>query len=95
MELGLPLLVDGVIALTLLECAALLVFRRLTGGGIGPADFLLNMIAGLCLMLALRSVMRDQHMIWTAMWLLAAGVAHAADIWQRWRRTGWRRAKAS
>ncbi|MEJ8848828.1 hypothetical protein [Variovorax rhizosphaerae] len=97
MDICLPLLVDGVIALTLLECAALLAFHRLTGAGVGPADFLVNVVAGLCLMLALRCVVRDQHMMWTAMCLLAAGLAHAADIWRRWRRgrTDWRRARTS
>jgi hypothetical protein len=79
----------------LLECAALLVFHRLTGAGVNPAAFLLNMIAGLCLMLALRSVVRDQHAAWTVLWLLAAGMAHATDIWRRWRRSAAGLAKAS
>lgn len=86
MDLGahLPTLVDGVIGLTVLEGVALLVHHRLTGGGVRPRDFMLNLVSGVCLMLALRCALREQGALWIAAWLAAAGAAHAADIGLRW-----------
>ena len=83
---GVAQLVDLVIAVTLLECAALALYHRATGRGVAPREFALNMLSGLCLMLALRSLAHDAGAAWVAAWLLAAGVAHGTDIWLRWRR---------
>jgi|GEM_PF-642380 len=79
-------IVDLVIALTLIECAALAFFNHATGRGVAPRDFLINMASGLCLMLALRCLARDAGAAWVALFLLAAGLAHGTDIWMRWRR---------
>jgi len=79
-------LVDLVIVFTLIECAALLLVHRSTGRGVAPRDFLLNMVSGLCLMLALRGLVHEQGLAWIAACLLGAGVAHGADLWRRWRR---------
>ena len=79
-------IVDLVIAFTLVECAALVLYHRSTGKGVAPRDFLMNMASGLCLMLALRCLVRDAGAFWAALCLLAAGLAHAADLWMRWRR---------
>ena len=79
-------IVDLVIALTLIECAALAFYHRATGRGVAPRDFLINMASGLCLMLALRCLARDAGAAWVALFLLAAGLAHGTDIWMRWRR---------
>lgn len=81
-----PLLIDGVIAFTLIEAVALLVIHRCTGLGVAPRDFLANMASGLCLMLALRALVRDAGSAWLAACLLAAGAAHGIDIVMRWRR---------
>ena len=67
-------LVDAVILFTVLECALLLLVRQLTGRGVAARDFVVNLLSGLCLMLALRC--------------LAAGAAHAVDLSMRWRRVG-------
>ena len=80
------LLVDLVIVFTLIEGAVLLLVHRATGRGVAPRDFLLNMVSGLCLMLALRALVRDTGAAWVAMCLLGAGVAHGTDLWIRWRR---------
>lgn len=82
--LALPQWVDIVILITVLEFVALVAHHRLTRGGLRPGDFALNLVSGLCLMLALRSVVRDQDVVWTVLCLLAAGAAHGADIWLRW-----------
>ncbi len=79
-------LVNGVIALTLLEAAALLAYRRLSGRGIAPVDWALNLVSGLCLMLAVRSALMGTGWQVAAMWLSAAGLAHGVDMFSRWRR---------
>ena len=80
------LLIDGVTAFTLVEGAALLLVYRATGRGVAPRDFVLNLISGLCLMLALRALVRDAGAAWIAVCLLGSGGAHGADLWRRWRR---------
>ena len=79
-------LVDVVIAFALLESLALLAWRRVSGRGIAPRDFALNMVAGLALMLALRAVVRDAGLAWVCLCLLGAGTAHLTDMALRWRR---------
>jgi hypothetical protein len=85
MTLGIATLIDAVIAFTLLECAALMVYHRFTGKGVSVRDFLANMVSGLCLMLALRCLARDAGGPWIAAFLLAAGAAHGIDLWMRWK----------
>ncbi len=80
------LLIDLVTAFTLVEGAALLLFYQATGRGVAPRDFGLNLVSGLCLMLALRALALDAGLTWVALCLLGAGGAHGADLWRRWRR---------
>ena len=79
-------LVNAVIGFTVLEGLALVLWRRATGRGPAAADLLANLAAGLCLLLALRSVLAGGGWINTALWLAAAGLAHATDLWRRWPR---------
>lgn len=79
-------LVDVAIAFTLLECVALAVYNRRTGRGVAIPEFSATIAAGLCLMLALRCLARGAGPLWVALFLLAAGVAHVADLRVRWRR---------
>lgn len=83
---GIAQIIDLVIAFTLIECAALALYHRVTGRGVAARDFLMNMLSGLCLMLALRGLARDEGATWIALFLLAAGLAHGGDILMRWRR---------
>ena len=83
---GIAQMVDLVIALTLIECAALALYHRATGKGVAIRDFAMNMLSGLCLMLALRCLVHDAGAAWIALFLLAAGLAHGTDILMRWRR---------
>jgi hypothetical protein len=78
-------LVDAVITLTVLELLALWGFHKRTGRGLAPADYLLNGFAGLGLMVALRGALTPQWGL-VALGLLAAGVAHYADLLFRARR---------
>ena len=83
---GVAQIVDAVIAFTLIEVAALALHHRMTGAGVALRDIGLNVASGLCLMLALRCGVRDAGAPWIALWLLAAGLAHAADLSRRWQR---------
>ena len=80
-------LVDAVMALTALELLALWLFYKRTGRGLAPADYLLNGLAGLALMLALRGALMP-HWGLMALGLVAAGAAHYCDLLWRLRRKG-------
>ncbi|WP_233167921.1 hypothetical protein [Xylophilus sp. ASV27] len=82
--LNLVRLLDGVIILTAIEGTALLVHHRLTGRGLGPGAYLLNLVSGLCLMAALRCAVGGSDSLWIVLWLTAAGAAHGVDMWKRW-----------
>lgn len=79
-------LVDLAIGLTLFEIVALLVFHQITGRGLAPRHCLLNIFAGLCLMLGLRSALSNSGWMPIALALSASGLAHALDMYNRWQR---------
>jgi hypothetical protein len=79
-------IVDFILALVIVEAAVLLTYRLVSGRGIPATSLLTNLLAGSCLLLALRSALTEFHWTWTAAWLAAALVAHVADLSQRWRR---------
>jgi hypothetical protein len=76
--------IDLVIALTLAEAAALLAWRRATGRGVAAGDFFVNLLSGLCLMLALRAALAGAEPAWIAAWVALAGLLHGLDLWRRW-----------
>ena len=80
------LLLDAVIAFTLLEGVALWLYHAATGRGLAPRDYALNMVSGLCLMLAVRAALGTAMGPWIAVCLAGAGLAHGLDLWRRWRR---------
>jgi hypothetical protein len=75
-------IVDLILLFMLIEVAALLAYRRLTGRGLKPLNLVLMLLPGLCLLLALRAGLTGG---WTGVlaWLGAALVCHAADLWRR------------
>lgn len=77
-------LVDAVIGLTLVEAAVLLAYRRATGKGVAAREFLVNLLSGLCLMVALRAALAGAAPAIVLACVAAAGLAHAADLWRRW-----------
>lgn len=82
-------LLDAVIALTVLEGLALWLYHRLTGRGVAPRDYALNLVSGLLLMLTLRSALHAAPWPMTMGFFAAAGAAHGIDLWRRWvRRPG-------
>ncbi len=70
-------LVDAVLVLTLLEGAFLLWRRRV--------DLVVTLLAGFFLVVALRVKVGGADWPLLALVLLAAGMAHAADLVRRWR----------
>ena len=82
---------DIAIAFTLLEGVALLAVHHWTGRGLPPRDYLLNLLAGLCLMLALRCALEAAWSV-VPVFMMAAGTAHGCDIALRLRRKARRNA---
>jgi hypothetical protein len=82
-------LMNFVLAVSILEGLVLFGYHRLTGKGLSPKDYALNLTAGLCLMMALRSVSAEivtlpiANLLLPA-FLISAGVAHWTDLYQRW-----------
>jgi hypothetical protein len=79
-------LVDLLIVFIVAEALLLAAHHRLTGRGVRLRDVAMNLLAGLCLMAALRCALAASGWPWVAGWLALSGVMHAADIAQRWRR---------
>jgi hypothetical protein len=79
-------LVDTAIAITLMEWLALALYHRATGRGLPPEAYALNLLSGLCLMLALRCALQGQDWFWGAGCLAASGLAHLTYLRQRWQR---------
>jgi len=77
------MLVDAVVAVALVELAALVAWHVATGRGLAAADLVANLSAGLCLLGALRSVLAGSAWPVCALWLAAAGAAHATDLVRR------------
>ncbi len=79
-------IIDIILALVGLEAAALGLYRWKTGRGVALSEIGLNLISGVCLMLALRSALVAEWWGWTAAWLTAALIAHGADLVRVWRK---------
>jgi hypothetical protein len=77
--------VDLILAALVLEALVLTLYRSKTGRGIPAVALLTNLLAGACLLLALRSALVGREWYWTAIWLGFALAAHIADLAQRWR----------
>ena len=77
--------VDLILGLVAVEALALAAYRRRTGRGIPLADLAANLLAGSCLLLAVRAALVSAWWGWTALALAAALLAHLADLARRWR----------
>lgn len=86
--------VDLILALTALEAGSLLAVRHFTGRGVESASLVATLLAGSFLLLALRSAFENSGWIFTALFLLAALLAHVADLSLRWDRSAQRRQAA-
>lgn len=80
-----PLVVDIAIGFISLESLLLWAFHKFTGRGLALADCVLTILSGACLMLALRCALTPEGWPGVAFFLIAAGIAHGADLRSRWR----------
>lgn len=78
-------LVDFVIAVTFVEGVLLSLWNLRTGRGMSMRDVWTMLLPGMMLMLALRTVMLNMDGLITALFLLAAGLNHGADVMRRLR----------
>jgi hypothetical protein len=81
-----PRLIDLILACTVLEAAALVLWHRQTGRGLSPTAIAVMLLPGVCLMLALRAALAGSAWPWVPAALAAALVAHLTDLRNRWRR---------
>jgi hypothetical protein len=81
------LVIDFVIGLTVAEAGFLLGLYYLVGRGLAPGQYLLNLVSGLFLMLALRAAQSAGAWYLPMMCLLVAGLCHLADLIWRAKRT--------
>ena len=79
-------IVDLIIVLMVAEGLVLGLLHRRTGKGVSLADLAPNMLAGLFLLLALRAALTGAPWTWVALSLIAALIAHLADVARRWKK---------
>jgi len=77
-------IVDVIIVFMAVEALALYLYHRRTSLGPATADIVAMLLAGLCLLLALRAALTGADWLWVASFLAAALVAHLADLHRRW-----------
>lgn len=73
-----------ILALTMAEAAALVLWHRRTGRGLKPIDVLGQLSAGAFLLLAAWLALAAAWWGWAAASLAAAGLAHLFDLRRRW-----------
>jgi hypothetical protein len=78
--------VDLALAVVAIEAALLVWYRRRSGRGVAPAELFAFLVAGACLMLALRAALVGAAWWWVAAPMAGALVAHLLDLRLRWRR---------
>ena len=72
-----------ILALVVIEAAVLLLLHRRTGRGIPHVPMLANLLAGGCLMLAIRSALLDHSWTWIGLFMALALIAHLVDFGSR------------
>jgi hypothetical protein len=77
-------IIEVILALMILEAGVLVIWYKLKGQGVAPISLVVNLLAGVFLMLAVLAALQDAS-IWTlATCLAAALLAHIADLALRW-----------
>lgn len=74
--------------MVMIEAVALVVFHQKTGRGIPALPLLANLIAGGCLMLAIRSALLDHSWTWIGLFMVLSLIAHLVDFGTRVGRSG-------
>lgn len=90
-----PRFIDAILALVVLEAAAILVFRFIRGSGPAPLGFLCTLLAGAFLLLALRCALVSASPTLIAGSLMLSLLAHLADLALRWKTAPLSRAQST
>ncbi|HJS85736.1 MAG TPA: hypothetical protein VJ779_09760 [Acetobacteraceae bacterium] len=77
--------IDAIAGLVCVEAAGLWLCRRLAGRGPGLRPVAATLLAGLCLVIALRLALADGWWGWIALALSGSLLAHLFDLRGRWR----------
>ena len=77
-------IIDLILLLVAIEFILLAFYRYKTGSGPTPGNLLGNLLAGVFLLLALRTALAGGAWGWTAVYLTLALCAHIMDLRQRW-----------
>ena len=80
------ILVDLIVAATLVEGSVLWAYSWRTGRGVPLSQFGLNLVSGMALLLALREALVGASWPWICGCLGLALVAHVSDLARRWGR---------
>ena len=83
--------IDWILGLVALEAAALIALRAFTGRGPAPLSFIGNLLSGAFLLLALRNALAGGPLLVIGLCLIAALIAHLADLFARWENPAARR----
>ena len=76
--------VELVIVFMAFEALAFVLYHWRTRRGPAPADIIPTLLAGLCLLLALRAALTGASWQWIPVLLVASLGAHLADLGRRW-----------
>jgi hypothetical protein len=74
-----------VLIVTLVEAAALVLFRFRTKSGLPARDILFHLSAGALVLLAAWLAVQGVGWGWSALCLALSGPCHVIDLWRRWR----------
>lgn len=78
-------IVDVILGLVAVEILAVALLARRGRSGFGPVDALVNALAGVGILLALRCALTGGGWTSVAGWLALALAAHLTDVARRWR----------
>jgi len=79
-------IIDFILVLVLLEAIAVVSWRLIKSSGPAPLPFIINLVAGASLMLALRNALAGTPWTWIAPCLIVSLGAHLGDLLWRWQR---------
>ena len=79
-------IVDCIVALMFIELAMVMYLRKRGFIHIALIPLAINSAAGAALLLSLRAALRQDSWPTVALWLVAALIAHGADLWMRSRK---------
>lgn len=77
--------VDLVLVVMAAEALVLWLYHRGTGKGLGPGQIIVTMLAGVFLLLAMRTALTGGDWTLIAMCLTASFAVHLTDLASRWR----------